>query len=174
MARDAASPGSATAVIGRSFPVIGRRRRRAWRVREPIATRGGATEFRGAASSYSTDRSLRTSWRWDSNPRPPDYKSGALPTELRQRRVTLGCGLSPVGQDEQDERDEPEVLHPLHPVQTGAESRSYRSRPSTGAQRAPQRSCFQRVPVGVSSISMPRSTSIFRMASASEKFRASR
>src|SRR5690606_830496 len=25
------------------------------------------------------------SWRWDSNPRPPDYKSGALPVELRQR-----------------------------------------------------------------------------------------
>ena len=27
---------------------------------------------------------LLESWRWDSNPRPPDYKSGALPTELRQ------------------------------------------------------------------------------------------
>ena len=25
------------------------------------------------------------SWRRDLNPRPPDYKSGALPTELRQR-----------------------------------------------------------------------------------------
>ena len=25
------------------------------------------------------------SWRWDSNPQPPDYKSGALPIELRQR-----------------------------------------------------------------------------------------
>jgi hypothetical protein len=24
------------------------------------------------------------SWRRDLNPRPPDYKSGALPTELRQ------------------------------------------------------------------------------------------
>ncbi|GEM_PF-1436009 len=24
------------------------------------------------------------SWRWDSNPRPGDYKSPALPTELRQ------------------------------------------------------------------------------------------
>ena len=24
------------------------------------------------------------SWRWDSNPRPADYKSAALPTELRQ------------------------------------------------------------------------------------------
>src|SRR5688572_28147924 len=27
----------------------------------------------------------RWSWRWDSNPRPADYKSAALPTELRQR-----------------------------------------------------------------------------------------
>ena len=26
-----------------------------------------------------------TSWRWDSNSRPADYKSAALPTELRQR-----------------------------------------------------------------------------------------
>ncbi|MDB4959650.1 MAG: hypothetical protein JWO36_7219 [Myxococcales bacterium] len=26
-------------------------------------------------------------WRWDSNPRPPDYKSGALPTELHQQYV---------------------------------------------------------------------------------------
>ena len=24
------------------------------------------------------------SWRWDLNPQPPDYKSGALPIELRQ------------------------------------------------------------------------------------------
>src|SRR5262249_7018114 len=27
-----------------------------------------------------------SSWRWDLNPRPPDYKSGALPVELRQQR----------------------------------------------------------------------------------------
>jgi hypothetical protein len=25
------------------------------------------------------------SWRWDLNPQPPDYKSGALPIELRQQ-----------------------------------------------------------------------------------------
>ncbi len=25
------------------------------------------------------------SWRWDSNPQPADYKSAALPIELRQR-----------------------------------------------------------------------------------------
>ena len=28
------------------------------------------------------------SWREESNPRPADYKSAALPTELRQRRMT--------------------------------------------------------------------------------------
>lgn len=27
---------------------------------------------------------LLWSWRWESNPQPPDYKSGALPIELRQ------------------------------------------------------------------------------------------
>ncbi len=26
------------------------------------------------------------SWRWDSNPQPADYKSAALPIELRQRK----------------------------------------------------------------------------------------
>jgi hypothetical protein len=29
------------------------------------------------------------SWRWDLNPQPPDYKSGALPIELRQLKQTL-------------------------------------------------------------------------------------
>ena len=33
--------------------------------------------------------SKKWSWRWDSNPRPADYKSAALPTELRQHRPTL-------------------------------------------------------------------------------------
>ena len=28
----------------------------------------------------------RWSWRWDSNPQPADYKSAALPIELRQRK----------------------------------------------------------------------------------------
>ena len=28
--------------------------------------------------------SISWSWRWDLNPQPPDYKSGALPIELRQ------------------------------------------------------------------------------------------
>ena len=27
------------------------------------------------------------SWRWDLNPQPADYKSAALPIELRQRRL---------------------------------------------------------------------------------------
>jgi hypothetical protein len=29
------------------------------------------------------------SWRWDSNPQPADYKSAALPIELRQRSLRL-------------------------------------------------------------------------------------
>ena len=32
----------------------------------------------------------RKSWRWDSNPQPTDYKSVALPIELRQRRSYTG------------------------------------------------------------------------------------
>ncbi len=32
------------------------------------------------------------SWREESNPRPADYKSAALPTELRQRRPTKNGG----------------------------------------------------------------------------------
>ena len=30
-------------------------------------------------------RAIARSWRWDSNPQPADYKSAALPVELRQR-----------------------------------------------------------------------------------------
>ena len=46
------------------------------------------------------------SWREESNPRPADYKSAALPTELRQRSVghgatklplPMGCESSPQG-----------------------------------------------------------------------------
>ena len=29
------------------------------------------------------------SWRWDSNPQPADYKSAALPIELRQRKISF-------------------------------------------------------------------------------------
>jgi hypothetical protein len=35
--------------------------------------------------SKSSKALIYTSWRTDSNPRPADYKSAALPTELRQR-----------------------------------------------------------------------------------------
>src|SRR5271156_4211911 len=34
-------------------------------------------------------RSLKLSWRRELNPRPSDYKSDALPTELRQHRSNL-------------------------------------------------------------------------------------
>ena len=30
------------------------------------------------------------SWRWDSNPQPADYKSAALPIELRQHEARFG------------------------------------------------------------------------------------
>jgi hypothetical protein len=33
--------------------------------------------------------SILWSWRWDSNPRPADYKSAALPTELHQQRADI-------------------------------------------------------------------------------------
>ncbi len=43
---------------------------------------------RGIVFSVKCRSPLRgSSWRWDSNPRPADYKSAALPTELRQRQV---------------------------------------------------------------------------------------
>ncbi len=35
-------------------------------------------------SGTPPDTPASGSWRWDSNPQPPDYKSGALPIELRQ------------------------------------------------------------------------------------------
>jgi hypothetical protein len=41
---------------------------------------------------YARCRARFWSWRRDSNPRPSDYKSDALPTELRQQ---LGKGASP-------------------------------------------------------------------------------
>src|SRR6202042_1396686 len=46
--------------------------------------------FSHSGISPHTGRSLRTnilklwSWLWDSNPQPADYKSAALPIELRQ------------------------------------------------------------------------------------------
>ncbi len=45
----------------------------------------GPTRSSRSPILFSSARSQLESWRWDSNPRPPDYKSGALPTELRQR-----------------------------------------------------------------------------------------
>jgi hypothetical protein len=36
-------------------------------------------------SSSSFNKEKKWSWREESNPRPADYKSAALPTELRQR-----------------------------------------------------------------------------------------
>ena len=38
---------------------------------------------------------VKWSWRWDSNPRPADYKSAALPTELRQHNLVGMTGFEP-------------------------------------------------------------------------------
>ncbi len=64
--------------------------------RTPKATlRGRAMEMSAEENRRRTTRSFKSnhvcqfrnwSWRRDSNPRPPDYKSGALPAELRQRQ----------------------------------------------------------------------------------------
>src|SRR5678815_905593 len=40
------------------------------------------------------------SWRWDLNPRPPDYKSGALPVELRQQDCPGKAGRRPARIDD--------------------------------------------------------------------------
>ena len=41
--------------------------------------------YRTAQTRNASSSSFnRWSWRWDLNPQPPDYKSGALPIELRQ------------------------------------------------------------------------------------------
>jgi hypothetical protein len=44
----------------------------------------------GLQFRFSNSKSLKKSWRRDLNPRPADYKSAALPAELRQpERVIL-------------------------------------------------------------------------------------
>ena len=46
--------------------------------------------MRGIHQSQTQNfRSFKVSWRRDLNPRPSDYKSDALPTELRQQKQTL-------------------------------------------------------------------------------------
>ncbi len=52
----------------------------------------GSNEFAGKPLSPAF---THASWRRDSNPRPADYKSAALPTELRQRnQLTTGIPAS--------------------------------------------------------------------------------
>ena len=84
----------------------------------------------------------KESRRRDSNSRPPDYKSGALPTELRRRN------RSPARAYKDNRR--------------GAEGQSFlRS----------HRFSFHRVPAAVSSITTPFSSSAFRIPSAAPKSR---
>src|SRR5215472_5432858 len=68
-------------------------RQRFWRLERRLWA-GGHSRGRNPDKQYnqtllwtaSRTESLRRYWSWrrDSNPRPPDYKSGALPAELRQ------------------------------------------------------------------------------------------
>jgi hypothetical protein len=66
---------------------------RRFRIRRPPEK---FSEFPRFARDFGCGLSLRSrpqtastwSWRRDLNPRPPDYKSGALPTELRQHSGT--------------------------------------------------------------------------------------
>ena len=50
----------------------------------PLATRAPAHLFR--TNRYTIAKIW--SWQWDSNPQPADYKSAALPIELRQHGLT--------------------------------------------------------------------------------------
>src|SRR6516225_4772624 len=47
-----------------------------------------------AATSWTRSQDCRWSWRRDLNPRPADYKSAALPTELRQPKQKMNFSTS--------------------------------------------------------------------------------
>src|SRR5947207_10211391 len=55
---------------------------------------------RASLQIFVEARFLFWSWRWDSNPRPPDYKSGALPVELRQQDCSGKAGRRPARIDD--------------------------------------------------------------------------
>ena len=59
-----------------------------WRIRTSVGR--GPADLQSAAFDRSANSPLLIfgfwSWRRDSNPRPADYKSAALPTELCQRQ----------------------------------------------------------------------------------------
>ena len=50
----------------------------------PLATRARYHKI----INEQTDKKQAQSWRWDLNPQPVDYKSTALPVELRQHTAT--------------------------------------------------------------------------------------
>ena len=55
----------------------------------PLATRE-PTHMKLPLSHPSAGSKEEWSWRWDSNPQPADYKSAALPIELRQHGALSG------------------------------------------------------------------------------------
>ena len=63
----------------------GGRRIRTFVGRSPADLQSAPFGHSGIPPSKATFRTRRQSWRWDLNPQPPDYKSGALPIELRQQ-----------------------------------------------------------------------------------------
>src|SRR3954467_13953673 len=77
-------------------PMCGRR----WR-RHGVGTKIGTMPIRPIPKPPRNPRQvfpakgLKWSWRRDLNPRPSDYKSDALPTELRQRKKFLSEAHSP-------------------------------------------------------------------------------
>ena len=89
-----------------------------WRIRTSVG-RGPAdlqsAAFNRSANSPRTRDSWRWSWRRDSNPRPADYKSAALPTELCQRQTTFSkthqaSGSSNAEESRPAEAEEPWVI----------------------------------------------------------------
>ncbi len=54
---------------------------------EPPDLQSGPFDRSGTSPLSPLSKLLAWSWRWDSNPRPADYKSAALPAELRQLNV---------------------------------------------------------------------------------------
>src|SRR4030095_1168295 len=57
----------------------------------------GAADLQSAAINRSATcprHAQHRSWRRELNPRPADYKSAALPTELRQRRQMYDCSTA--------------------------------------------------------------------------------
>src|ERR1051325_9958651 len=90
----------------------------------PLAARAFLQIFGEARISWS--------WRWDSTPRPPDYKSGALPVELRQQDCSGKAGRRPARID-----DAPKLVKCRRDRLVGIVAISLPGQHSLPARRAP-------------------------------------